>query len=108
MAWAYNRWLTEKVLPSTPRVKAILCLPFNHHRGCYDIVKEFGHRKGVAGFCVASVGERAVHDDDYMKTYSLIEELGIPLAFHSGTNWGSQMLRQANRFITVHAVSFPW
>ena len=34
--------------------------------------------------------------------------MGIPLAFHSGTNWGSQMLRQANRFITVHALSFPW
>ena len=44
------------MLPDSPRIKALICLPFNHHRGTYEIVKEFGDRKGVAGFCVARVG----------------------------------------------------
>ena len=108
LAIAYNRWLTQKVLPDSPRIKALICLPFNHHRGCYEIVKEFADHKGVAGFCVASVRDNPIHSDDLMKTYSLIEETGKPVSFHSGANWGGSQFRHANRFIAVHSLSFPW
>jgi predicted TIM-barrel fold metal-dependent hydrolase len=105
---AYNRWLVETVLPNSPRIKALICLPFNHHRGAYEIIEEFGGHKDVAGFCVASVRDTPVHSDDLMKCYSLMEEIGKPLSFHSGTNWGGSHLKHSSRFIAVHSLSFPW
>ena len=35
LCWAYNRWLTEKVLPeSDGRFFSMLCLPFSDADGC--------------------------------------------------------------------------
>src|SRR5262249_49369892 len=31
---AFNRWLTEEILPQDPRIKAMLYLPFNHPEAC--------------------------------------------------------------------------
>jgi uncharacterized protein len=42
----------------------------------------------------------------YMGIYAALEERGLPLAFHAAYNWNDQMLSQANRFITVHALGF--
>ena len=43
-----------------------------------------------------------------MKTYSLIEELGLPLAFHAGYNWNENSMTMMNKFISVHALGFVW
>jgi hypothetical protein len=38
--------------------------------------------------------------------YSMIEESGKPLAWHSRFNWGDPSFAQLNRFISMHALSF--
>jgi len=50
----------------------------------------------------------AVHENEYMKTYALIEEMGKPLAFHAAYNWQTKYMEQMNRFISVHALGFPY
>src|SRR6516162_1478452 len=103
---AYNRWLIERILPQDERIKGLLYLPFNTPRACIDIVKEFGDAKGVIGFTVCATRNKPVHHNTYMPLYSLIEETGKPLAFHSGFHWGDPSFMQLNRFISMHALSF--
>jgi uncharacterized protein len=108
LARAYNSWLVEKVLPGSPRMSSMLYLPFNDHAAAYKMVQDFGDKPGVLGFMVTSVRHKPVHDNDYMKIYGLVEEMGLPLGFHSGFNWDDPMFRTANRFIAVHALGFTW
>lgn len=108
LARAYNRWLTERLLPGSPRLVTMLYLPFNDPDATYRVVQDFGDRKGVVGFMVVSARYRAVYDNAYMKTYSLIEELGKPLAFHASYNWSDQLLSCTNRFIVTHALGFTF
>lgn len=108
LAWAYNRWLVEKVLAKQPRIKSLLYLPFNDPDACYRMVKEFAGKPGVIGFMVTTVRYKPVHDNAYMKTYKLMEEAGLPLAFHAGFNSSDRNFEQANRFITVHALGFTF
>jgi predicted TIM-barrel fold metal-dependent hydrolase len=108
MSFAYNRWLCERVLAVEPRIKSMLYLPFNDPEACHRMVKEFGGKPGVNGFMVTTVRHKAVHDNAYMKTYKAIEELGVPLAFHAGYNWGDRNYETANKFIVVHALGFTF
>jgi uncharacterized protein len=106
LARAYNRWLTEKILPSEPRIKTMLYLPFNDPEASYRMVEDFGDKPGVCGFMVVSTRHKPVYDNAYMKTYSLIEEIGKPLAFHASYNWGDRTLGNTNRFLITHALGF--
>jgi hypothetical protein len=103
---AYNRWLTEKLLPSEPRIKTMLYLPFNDPDASYRMVEDFGDKPGVCGFMVVSTRDKPVYDNAYMKTYSLIEEMGKPLAFHASYNWNDRTLGNTNRFLITHALGF--
>ena len=105
---AYNKWLCEKILAEEPRLISMLYLPFNDPEAAYRTVKEFGGRKGVCGFMVTSPHYKPVHDNAYMKTYALIEEMGLPISFHAAYNWNDQGLAMTNRFISVHALGFMW
>jgi uncharacterized protein len=106
LARAYNRWLTERVLAHEPRLRSMLYLPFNDADAAYRTVKEFGATKGVAGFMVTAARHRPVQHNSYMKTYALLEEMGLPLAFHAGYNWNDQSMAMMNKFISVHAIGF--
>ena len=108
MARAYNRWLTENILYSEPRIKSMLYLPFNDPEATYKMVQDFGDKKGVVGFMVTAVRHAQVYDNAYMKTYSLLEELGKPIAFHAGYNWSDPILSTTNRFIATHALGFTF
>jgi uncharacterized protein len=110
ICWAYNRWLTEKVLPdSGGRFFSMLCLPFSDPEETLRHVEAFGHRKGVGGFMVTTVRNNlAVNDNAYIKTYRAIEERGLVLSFHSGPNWGEPIFKSCNRFLTAHALGFSW
>ena len=103
---AFNRWLLEKIVPQEPRIKALVYLPFNDPEACIRTVEEFGEREGVIGFTVTSTRFRAVHDNAYMKLYAMLEERGLPLTFHSGYHWGDESMKQCNRFISMHSLSF--
>ena len=110
LCWAYNRWLTEQVLPeSGGRMYSMLSLPFGDPDAALRHVETFGDRKGVTGFMVTTVRPNmAVHDNANMKVYRAIEERGLGLAFHSGPNWGEAVFRSCNRFISVHALGFTF
>ena len=108
MARAYNRWLCDTILEHEPRIISMLYLPFNDPDATYQMVKDFGHRKGVKGFMVTAPRYKPVHDNAYMKTYRLLEEMGLPISFHAAYNWNDQSLQLTNRFIGVHALGFMW
>jgi predicted TIM-barrel fold metal-dependent hydrolase len=110
LCWAYNRWLTEKVLPEGGgRFFSMLCLPFSDPDESLRQVETFGHRKHVVGFMVTTVRPHlAVHDNAYMKVYRAMEERGLVLSFHSGPNWGEPIFKSCNRFLSVHALGFTW
>ncbi len=109
LCWAYNRWLTEKVLPeSDNRFYSMLCLPFSDPDASLRQIETFGDRKHVGGFMVTTVRNLPVHDNAYMKLYRAMEERGLVLSFHSGPNWNEPIFRSCNRFIAVHALGFSW
>jgi len=108
MCRAYNRWLCERILAVEPRIISMLYLPFNDPDAAYKTVKDFADKKGVVGFMVTSPRYKPVHDNAYVKTYALLEEIGKPIAFHAAYNWHDQSLSLTNRFISVHALGFMW
>jgi predicted TIM-barrel fold metal-dependent hydrolase len=109
LCWAYNRWLTEKVLPeSNGRFYSMLSLPFSDPDAALRHVEEFGGRKGVGGFMVTTVRTLQVNDNAYMKVYRAMEERGLVLSFHSGPNWSEPVFRACNRFLSVHALGFTF
>lgn len=108
MSQAYNRWLCERILAHEDRIISMLYLPFNDPDAAYRTVKEFGGRKGVVGFMVTSPRYKPVHDNAFVKTYALLEEMGLPLSFHAAYCWNEQSLQTQNRFLGVHALGFMW
>jgi predicted TIM-barrel fold metal-dependent hydrolase len=109
LAWAYNRWLCERILSQDKRLRSMLYLPFHNGGECLKMVEAFGDKPGVIGFMVTSTHYKAVHDNAYVKAYSAIQERGLPLAFHSASGTGSEEgLRLLNRFMGVHALGFTW
>ncbi len=110
LCWAYNRWLTEKVMPDGDnRFFSMLCLPFSDPEQALRHVETFGDRKHVGGFMVTTVRpSMAVHDNAYMKVYRAMEERGLVLSFHSGPNWGDPIFKSCNRFLSAHALGFTW
>ncbi len=107
-ARAYNRWLTEKILAQEPRMVSMLYLPMNDPVAALKMVEEFGGRKGVVGFLITTVRYKPLYDNAYMKLYAALEERGLPLGFHSATNWGDQSMHISNKFIAIHALGFAW
>jgi uncharacterized protein len=109
LCWAYNRWLTEKVLPEGDnRFYSMLSLPFNDADESLRQVEKFGDCKHVGGFMVTTVRNAGVHENQYMKVYRAIEERGLVLSFHSGPNWAEPIFKTCNRFLAVHALGFSW
>lgn len=106
MANGYNRWLLERICGPEKRIKTMIYLPFNDPEAAYKTVLEFGAHADVIGFMVVSVRYKPIYDNAFMKTYSLIEELGKPLGFHSNYNWNDPCLGNTNRFIVTHALGF--
>lgn len=106
MARAYCRWLTERVLPESPRLIGLAYMPFNDPVESERIVREFGSHPQIVGFTICAVRHKPVHHNQYMRLYSMIEELGKPLIFHAGPHWDDPSFSQLNRFISMHALSF--
>lgn len=108
LAWAYNRWLCERVLGEETRLKSMLYLPFNDPVACVKMVEAFAGEKGVIGFVVTAPHYRGVYENAYAPLYAALQERNLPLAFHAAFNWADQSLALTNRFIGVHALGFPW
>jgi uncharacterized protein len=109
MARAYNRWLVETVLAEEPRIKSSLYLPMSNPEAAYQMVQDFGDKRGVVGFTIIASTLRPVTDNLYAKTYAAIQERGLPLVFHAGLTWGNnQNFTLCTRFMAVHALSFSF
>jgi uncharacterized protein len=109
LARAYNAWLCERILAQEPRICASLYLPANDPEAMYKVVKDFAGKKGVRGFTFLTPRFKPVYDNAYIKTYALIEEMGLPLIFHGAFAWGGdQSISLCNRFLAVHALGFSW
>jgi predicted TIM-barrel fold metal-dependent hydrolase len=106
LARAFNRWMVEQILPQDERLKGLLYLPFNTPEACEELVAKYAHEADIIGFTVCSTRNNPVHSDVYMRLYSMIQETGKPLAFHSGYHWGDPSFAQLNRFLSMHALSF--
>src|SRR3984957_4357956 len=107
-ARAYNRWLTEKILAQGPAFVSLFSLPMNDPVAALKMVEEFSGRQGVVGFLVTTVRYKPLYNNVYMKLYRVLEERGLPLAFHAATNWGDQSMNITNKFIATHALGFTW
>jgi predicted TIM-barrel fold metal-dependent hydrolase len=106
LATAYNRWIVEEVLSHEPRMKAMLYLPFNSPEAAEKMVARFLGAKGVVGFLITSARYQPVHANEYMRLYGMLEEAGVPLAFHAHHNWHNEYTKHLNRFLSMHALSF--
>ena len=104
---AFNKWMIERILPEDKRIKGLLYLPFNTPEACEKMVEEYAARPEIIGYTICSTRNKPVHHNSYMRLYQLIEETGKPLAFHTGFNWSDPSFSQLNRFISMHALSFP-
>ncbi len=107
LAAAFNRWNLEMVMPGEDRLLGMLYLPFNTPEACIKMVERHADNPKVIGYTVTSTRNKPVHHNSYMKLYSLVEETGKPLSFHTGYHWGDPSFSQLNRFVSMHALSFP-
>ena len=108
MARAYNRWLCDNILADDPRIKSMLYLPFHDPEATYQIVEEFGDRKGVIGFMVTSTHYKAIYDNAYIKIYPRCRSATCRSAFMPRTPGPTRACSSCNRFIAVHALGFTW
>ncbi|MBX9758635.1 MAG: amidohydrolase [Beijerinckiaceae bacterium] len=105
---AFNKWMVEDMLPHEKRMKNFIYLPFNDPPAALKEVEKYADNPGVVGFMVTSTRYKPVHHDDYMKLYAAIEASGKPITFHSGFHWGDESMKQCNRFLSMHAISFVY
>jgi len=103
---AYTRYLVEEVLPSSNRLKSLVPLPFADPKACVEAVEKYADHPDVVGFMIASQRHQGVQQPEYMPLYDLIQDTGLPLAFHAGPTFLDSWGKQLNKFISVHSVSF--
>jgi hypothetical protein len=103
---AYNRWFTDTILGSDPRIKTMLGLPFENPEASLRTVREYADHPGVIGFLVTSQRSVGVHRNEYMPLYAELQERGMPLGFHAGPNQNDSMTSTMNKFLSAHAISF--
>ena len=108
LARAFNRWLVDRVLPASPRIKTMAYLPLSDPEASVEFIEEFAGKPGVVGFMVTAVRYQPIHQTRFVKVFAALDERALPVAFHSGPNWSDRPFEQMNRFLGVHALGFPF
>jgi predicted TIM-barrel fold metal-dependent hydrolase len=108
LARAYNRWLVDRVLVASPRIRTMAYLPFSDPEASVEFIEEFAEAPGVVGFMVTAVRYQQIWQNRFVPVWAALEERGLPLAFHSGPNWSDRPFEQLNRFSGAHALGFPF
>jgi hypothetical protein len=107
IAFAYARWVTERMISEEPRIITLPYLPFSDAEACVRLVEEFADRPGIVGFMVTTTHSYPVHAKQYMKLYAALEERNLTLAFHGGLSLLDRSIAPLNKFLSVHALGFP-
>jgi predicted TIM-barrel fold metal-dependent hydrolase len=107
-ARGYNRWLIKEILPQSGALLTMPYLPIGEPDAALAFIEEFGDDPSVVGFLVTTVRYQSLHENRFMKVFAALEERGLPVAFHSGPTWSGQAFEALNRFLSVHALSFPF
>jgi predicted TIM-barrel fold metal-dependent hydrolase len=105
---AFNRWLVRDVLAASPRLRTMAYLPLSNPDASVAFIDEFAEAPGVVGFMVTAVRYQPIHENRFMKVFAALNERSLPLAFHSGPNWSDRPFEQLNRFLSAHALGFPF
>ena len=109
LCWAYNRWVTEKVLPELGgRMYSMLCLPFSDPAACIRQVETFGGCPGVTGFMVTTVRHLQVNDNAYMRAEQLPAGARALTRVRFRTELERTGVPGPNRFLSVHALGFTF
>ena len=105
---AYNRWLVRNVLVASQRIRTLAYLPLSNPDASVAFIEEFADAPGVVGFMVTAVRYQPIHENRFMKVFAALNDRSAPLAFHSGPNWSERPFEQLNRFLSAHALGFPF
>jgi uncharacterized protein len=108
LAHAYNRWMTERILPGDPGIVTLVYLPFNNPEEACKTVQRYADVKGVIGFCITSTRHKPIHANEYARLFRMIEETGKPVAFHAGYHWQDPSLATTPTFLAMHSLGFVW
>jgi uncharacterized protein len=106
--WAFNRWITEDVITSDPRLLTMPVLPIHDPDQCIRTIDAFADRPGVVGFMIVCLNYEPIHRNNYMKVFAALNERSLPVAFHSAPNWREQAFTVLDSFLGVHALGFPF
>ena len=106
LARAYNRWLSSVCCAGGNPQPVDDVSPVQRSRSQLPDGQGIRRQEGRVGFMVASMRYKPVYHNAYMKIYGALEEMGLPLAFHAGYNWGEPSIAKMNKFISVHAIVF--
>jgi predicted TIM-barrel fold metal-dependent hydrolase len=110
VAFAYNRWFSERVASAEPRIAFAPLLPMRTPAVCEQIVQEMSGRPGVVAFSVSSLRYDRVYDNEYARLYAMLAERELPLIFRASPSWewSDRWSRTMNRFLTIDALTTPY
>ena len=106
---AYNRWLHERFLSKSPRLKGMALLPIQHVDSAVAELRYAVTELGMMGGMLPSNGEGIkthLGDDIYWPIYEEAEKLGCCLAVHVGSLHHLGM-DSFSTYYPVHAVGHP-
>ncbi|MGH3501429.1 MAG: amidohydrolase family protein [Nocardioidaceae bacterium] len=108
MAWAFNTWLVDDVIPWDERILAMPYLPISDPAATLRIVEHFAERRNVVGWMITGVRTEPLHHNEYLPLWSTINDIGKPVAFHSGPNWKERPFEVMGRFFGAHGLGFSF
>lgn len=108
LAWAFDNWLVNDVLPWDPRILAMPYLPVTDPVESLRIVRHFAGRPNVVGWMITAARYEPLDGNEYMRMWAEIDEIGKPVAFHSGPNWKERPFEVFGRFFPAHGLGFSF
>jgi predicted TIM-barrel fold metal-dependent hydrolase len=108
LARAYNDWLADRYLRTSPRLLGVAVLPLQDPtEAAAELRRAVGELGMVGGVLPATGLARPFGDRAYDPVYAAAEALDCPLAIHGGPSTGLG-LEDLDRFAQVHTLSHPF
>jgi predicted TIM-barrel fold metal-dependent hydrolase len=105
---AYNDWLVGEIIPCDRRILAMPCLPVTDPLESVRTVERLAGRRNVVGWMITAARHEPLHQNEYVRLWSLLNEIGKPVAFHSGPDWKERPFEVMGRFFGAHGLGFSF